>query len=388
MAALLLAVALAGCLGGTDGNVSESARAPSGDRPQQPPEPETGAGDRRHVHDHWGDREQLTLMQHPVLAYVAHNHLFDEPPQPQHTHNCERSLQSTDQGGTVFFSLPPGHIVPPGTEAVHFTFSWDTQTITGLKFGYISPASAELQMVGEVGNGYTNVVNVTPEMTDPGHATESRWLLYLCAGGDGPANVAQGEVDVKAVAHRAQEIPKEPAHPDHWDGHEAIPLATGTYQGRSAGALHRGDGVWVPLSTLSDSIVPPDAAEVLVWGRLHTSGQSPVPPSDLTLYVNHPGMGPYNWSRMEADDVSHENHTWTWRIPVSEDNDDGMYTNETFWAFWIRAERDTIDYLYGTWSHPFVDPSVEIEAAAYAVKNPGSLPPAVRDASPCRATAC
>lgn len=390
MVAILLVVALAGCTG-SNGPTPDASTDPSEVDPPGAKKPSgngSGSGTDRHRHDLWRDRDRLTLMQDPVLAYLAHNHLFDEPPREQHTHNCERDLAAPNQGGTVFFSFPPGHVVPPGTKAVDFSFSWDSPTITGVRFGYIAPPTPELTMVGAVDNGDTLRVEVNASMADPGHATKSRWLLYLCAGGDRPADLARGYVDVKAVAHKAQTIPEEPPHPDRWDGREAIPVAQGQYHGRSAGVLNQGDGVWTRLQSLPGGVVPPDAGEVLVRAMMHTSGQSPVPPSELTLYINHPGMSPYNWTQVEATRHNTSSHTWTFRVPVTVDTSDGMYANETFWRFSLRASSETQETLYGRWSAPFADPSIRIEGRAYAIKVPGSTPPAALSASPCRARLC
>ncbi len=345
---LLAAIALAasGCLGspGTspagESPDASAADAVPDDAGTDPAEDGNGAAartDRPHVHDYWYGASRVTLLDENVPVMLYHNHLLDEPPREQHTHGCDETLASSSQGGSRKFSLPPGQIVLPGTEALELAVSWDAPAITGLRLRFRTAAAHDYEDAGAVANGGVAVVSIDWREADPGHATRSRWGFFLCADGATPVDLAQGDVHVRIDARRAKSLPLEPAHPDRWRGAAAIEIARASWTGEAVSATSKGPEAWRQVPFLDGAIVPADAAAVRV--RVHANSTGPLAsldPGDVLLYYRDASQPEWVYRTANATGSVAGGHL-VFEIPVDHDMTDGEYATESAWDLWLRV---------------------------------------------------
>lgn len=258
VAALLLLVPLAGCLGGTgggssvpteDGDGTGDGDQTDGDGPDPNGNGSTEAGDQPHVHPRWDDPQTIEYDEFEQITIVDRE--FELDPESQ---GCRHG--STAQGGrrappylvcrgAVEFG--PGtwsdgtpHIVPPGTSNVTITVDWGSDSdVHGVNVFYRHAFNKAGQWEGPVPGSPIQEAGTElgirvpkTEWTDNGHAEESRWRFAVEAyGSPGPVDNEQvrwadGSVDVKIVAHRKEgELPLEPAHPDYWAETETYQLS-------------------------------------------------------------------------------------------------------------------------------------------------------------------
>lgn len=302
-----------------------------------------------HVHDYWGSANETTLMSAPVRVYMAHNHVTDQPPRDMHTHGCEQAMASTSQGGSVVFTLPPGHIVLPGTEKLEIFAEWEDPTITGLKLRYRAPDRSSFQEVGTLEEGKTTVIPLTRSMTDQGHERRSRWDFSLCAWSDGeyPFDAARGQVTITVRAHRVEgPLPVDPGHPDLWGDSDERWLGNASWSGPAGAVAWDGEGEWFRAEL--DGMVPWDArgARFVCSGELSGQPQSPV----LEVWYASPAREEaWDFHRVKLNETS--NATWTAGIPLGPGQTDGVYGNETLWRVWFRLRSPTATQVAGDMGH-------------------------------------
>lgn len=381
VAALLLVQGLlAGCLGGGDGagprGPAAAEGAPPGDAPAPgTPQEEGGAtggadrGQRPHVHDYWGGERVVTLMEERVPVMLFHNHLMDEPPREQHTHGCDETLASTSQGGSRKFSLPPGQIVLPGTQALEFFFTWADRGITGIRFLYRPADAHDFVDGGAVASGTVLRIAVTPQMADAGHTTLTKWAFFLCADSSAaPADAAQGEVALSVVAFRAPELPLEPPHPDRWLGFDRLRIAEAAWSATSVSALNKGEGAWLQVPLPQGALVPPGATGVRINVTYGSSSPLAVlDAGDVILYYRDSSVP--EWVYRIANAKSDASGGLGFDIAVDHDMVDGVYAQHSNWDLWLRiASRTHTQTGVGHQSAPhhfdgFVQAVVEVARA-------------------------
>ncbi len=363
---ILIVAALAGCVGSDPAPASEGEPrqgAPGQHGQPAAPAPRPG-GDGSHVHDYWNGAAQLTLYNGSVPVTVLHNHMFDEPPRSQHTHSCDESIESTSQGGSVKFALPPGDIVLPGTRHLQVSLAWDAPLVTALRLMYRPPTHDHHEEehghdhhggfsdAGPMANGQGVVVPLTPAMADLGHETRSRWAFFVCADTDEP-NLAEGSVRMTIVAHRADELPLDPPHPDHWGGAAAIRLGGGAWSGESWAVGNQGQDHWLRLAMDHGAIVPSSTDRILVTAWLNgTSAGQDVMPGALSLYYKDSTVPDWIYQRVEAAPGSPAR----FEVPIDDAAmTDSPYAKQSNWDFWLhiasQAQASAPAGL-GTWSAP------------------------------------
>ncbi|MBI2078137.1 MAG: hypothetical protein HYT80_07185 [Euryarchaeota archaeon] len=349
---MLLAQLVAGCLSGGDAS-SENRDSPDSlvtDEPDDGP----AADDGTHIHDYWGDAREMTLLEARVPVMVFHNHLFDEPPREQHTHGCDETLASSSQGGSVKFSLQRDQIVYPGTSQLEFAFRWTSPSITGLKFLYRPPNQHDFVDGGLVANGKPVIVPLTPEMADAGHATKTLWGFFLCAKSGGSADLAQGDVDARVTARRADVIPRDPKHPDHWENQTTLPLGRRAWSGEAVSAVNKGDTAWIPVPIEHGVLVPMGTRTIWVNASFNSTGPlSGVDPGDILVYYRDSTVADWIFKAPRA--ASSTAHFISFEIRLTENMHDGIYGHETNWEFWLRLAsqtRQTAPSGLGYWGAP------------------------------------
>lgn len=311
------------------------------------------AGMGGHVHDYWSGALEMTLMDTPITVTLAHNHLLDEPPRPQHLHNCDEQLVSTSQGGTITFTLPQGEIVPPGTERLTFTFSWSDATIGGLRFYYRPPSHghiggtdghdhANLTDAGAIQNGEAMEVSLLPGMADMGHDARSHWAFYLCADPASPG-ISQGTVAMKVQAHRVADLTPDPAHPDHWNGQSSLHLASYLWSGQTWSAANQGESNWHHLVFHDGVTVPMGTRRIDVDAWLNQTGTTAnALPVRLLLYYHDASQ--VDWVYKAVDAQSASNGYWHFEVSLEDEDGwdalDSPYASTTLWDMWIRVVSD------------------------------------------------
>lgn len=193
------------------------------------PSQDVGAGYRPHVHDLWGERTEVTLLDGPVdLMPPNADHPYSfagawDRVYRANTNNSENMYRFflPDTGGD-----PP--IVFPGTAEMLVTFRWEPTEVPQDSLGFaFRDANGTWGVQGIKASEQTWRVPVTPEMADNGHQKWSRWSFYAYTGQhysrapNYEPTAILGPIDVKIVIIKG-ELYAEPAHIDHWQGRDTI----------------------------------------------------------------------------------------------------------------------------------------------------------------------
>lgn len=305
-----------------------------------------------HVHDLWQGATELTLMDNDVTVTLAHNHLFDEPPRPEHLHNCAEELASTAQGGSVTFTLPQGEIVPPGTSRLDVSFDWSDATIGSLRFFYRPPSHGHLASgdghdhsnltdAGLITNDGTIEIEVMEGMADVGHDARSHWAFYLCADAADPG-ISQGAVRMNVQAFRTAELTPDAPHPDHWGNQTSLHLATYSWSGQTWSAANQGETNWHHLVFHGGSTVPMGTRTVVVDAWLNGTGSAVPAPPELMLYYHDAAQ--VDWIYRVVEPLSSSNGHWLFEISLEDEDGwdavDSPYASVTFWDLWLRIVSD------------------------------------------------
>lgn len=373
---LLLVPAAAGCLGST-GTPADAGGPQKGDRgsvddlPGEHAPGEDSPLDRPHVHDRWDGQTRKVLMEDTV--HIEKDRRFDRTGNAVNYANCE-----VDCKYQTTFTLPDGSIVPPGTERLEVTATWDADTgdNSDVTFGF-QPADRDRFRMLDARHSPANwTVPTTVEMADGGHATLSLWRFRMvscnCFAVTPPGQTGFAhDVDIRIVAHRVNgSLPLEPPHPDWWkdgpvreiyrDNGSAEMLETGILTTTLSGSL--------PIDFVNGSehgLVPPGTTTLVAefnWtSDGPASGQSSVQP-----YVEWNQEHTYPFHRWEPDRTEEGHYVYRMRVP--EDRTDGMYADRSRWLFkWeIRGEDTGLDeptigqditqptYWEGSWNVRFL----------------------------------
>lgn len=351
---LLVCAALAGCL--------------TGDAPSDPaPEPAeaagngsgnatslnaSGAGPGAHVHDFWGGRTELPLMEDAVAIRAVDVRPNETSAEALQIHECQRGEPVCV--GQVTFGLPEPasdddvRIVPPGTERVEVTVEWSDPTITGVNVSYQTAARQFFRSAGSAESGETVVV-AHPEMdrlplrwTDDGHASVSRWMFRLTAeGGDAPVAVANGTVDVTVQAFRMDgPLPKEPPHPDWYNAtstYDLVQFNESVSNSVQVGPFRTGRTSW---TLHPENPVPPGTS--FVYATVEVDNESPlqdVAPQEARLLYQIGWAG--DWR--EAETAEAEDGEFVFRVPVSPRMADSTYScGSSVWRFRLEVSPEDL----------------------------------------------
>ncbi len=327
-----------GCLSPSTPSNNEAGTTPDSGPvdPPSPAGPEVPAQGRPHVHDYWEGATEVVLLDAAIPVMVFHNHLFDEPPRPQHTHGCDETLTSTSQGGSVKFSLPPGQLVYPGTQELTFAATWTLPTVLGVRLLYRTANEHDYRDGGSLTNGGALTIPVAPQQADGGHATKTQWGFFLCADSPQPLDLAQGDVAVKLVAHRMVELPLEPAHPDHWNGNDAILLVEESWTGAAVTALNQGTGGWFHLGLSEHQLIPPGATRLNATVTYEsTSAWRAVDPGTVLLYWRDSTVP--DWIYRKTPPTSVDGDQLRYELSIGDEMADGVYAHESNWDLWLRV---------------------------------------------------
>lgn len=350
LAVALLVVPLAGCIGGTGGNGTGGGSAPADTTVEGDASPDVSAPTAtEHVHDRWDGQEVRSVVDRTVATRATTD---AEPTGPL----LDTFICVFICGSYVEFAPAEGEIVPPGTEEVTFTASWDASPPAGHEFrifaDYLPADAGDYQDLAEIENGETYTINTTTEMADGGHAKQSLWkfrvFVIRCTTDEGAEicttrlSNEELEFDVTVEAHRVDgPLPKEPAHPDWWADGTARPVgsASGQASTTGAGVYHvNASSSSIYISTTYASLngtehapVPPGTARLtanVTWtNEAPTADAAGVQP--FMLWYDSSGVRYRMWQPEEVGDGQAR-----FELPIDPDQTDGMYAKErSRWLF-------------------------------------------------------
>lgn len=164
-----------------------------------------------HVHDAWGDAEQLVLLDETLAAG-----------------DCEGAMDAAFYAGVTTFNgegpaygcarvaLPEGVVVPEGTgELVIEVDASDAMKAGGMEFQFRNKAREE-RLESTTEPQHTWSIPLAQEDWDIAHAAATTFVMYVGAVGNGA--VFQGSVATRVVALKQPGWEPIPAiaHVDHW----------------------------------------------------------------------------------------------------------------------------------------------------------------------------
>lgn len=353
VAVLLVAVPLAGCLGGAGGGPDAPANVAQDGTSGPEAVNASGISDgQAHVHDRWDGALAKTLMDDTVSTASS---VQVRPGQTlAETVGCVFTC-----GSRAPFTLPEGSIVPPGTDRLEVSVSWQDDdppvgALTAVSLTYVPADRAEPDWTSWRTSPGTWTINTTVEMADGGHAQHSLWRFAVnvetwIEAPDGtlvtspPRIAASGmafDVQVRALRDDVS-LPLEPPHPDHWRNGSSWTVLEGTWSGEATSATfvsvedRQGNDAWINGS--NHRIIPP-GTETLVAVVNWTNGSptEQVSPSEAEIdWSNRFGFFTtlQPWEPAVAEDGR-----YVFTMPVADNMTDGLYADRSRWTFWISID--------------------------------------------------
>lgn len=416
IAALLVVVAvgLAGCIGGqAPGNVSDGGDGADAGN-DSTTVGEAGAASTQHVHDLWKGRRRITLLDRDVQINATRADASGSGPMTRSVGVNDCYDGSIEFGawclGRTVVDVPPStdpaepRVVAPGTWAVSVSASWSEPTITGVDVAAVTANDETVRMGDIETSGGTERFNATrfgdnrsfiPLLaTDDGHATDSKWSFVLTASGDlgDLGAVADGTVHVTAEAHRMEgDLPAEPPHPDWYAGTDTYFVGYGSETANNAYRVAYIGTEWVEIDLTPTNPIPPGTREVVV--AVEITDDSPTADRDRTapeVELTYEHEAGYDWSadEVEVEPETVEDGHRIYRIPVTQTMTDSLYTcagRNSTWSLNLQVEPQTLvedEPLLGTDVHGAMHFAGRVEMTAHATTTIGADPADLEPADP------
>lgn len=345
----LVALPLAGCVGG-GGQGPPTAGPTSTDNatPATEAATEQAPAERPHVHDRWDGAERKVLLDDEIdLPAVTDV----DPEDPFAT--VERVF-CTEQR----FGLAEGSIVPPGTERLTITPTWestDPQNVDTVDIEYMPANDNEWNQEERLEPGQTVEIPVTVKMADGGHADVSLWRFRLQHCAESPEHFTGMSVHLETVAHRQDgPLPVEPPHPDWWANRTERLVLHDEGESNTVGGAYVEIGVDGTSGTYAEGddhgVIPP-GTQLLVAHANWTNDSPAAQASDDVpelRWTHLPGWGTWHdWEPAEKEEGS-----WTYTLELTEEMTDSMYANQSRWRFAFEIEGDHVVGNVGPFGGP------------------------------------
>lgn len=315
---------------------------------QMVPQAGAGAGYRPHVHDLWGERTEVVIMDADVDLREGHPRTtsgYNKPIYP-----VTRGVSGPNQNQTfdIPFAQTPGDdpaIVFPGTKEVRVTFRWDSDevSLSDLGFGYEPADTSDITWLAPKASGEAWTIPVTQRMADSGHQQFSLWRFYAYAANqltasDWEPGYILGPIHVEVVLVKG-ELYLEPIHEDFWQGQDSLvlrPLSEPYTVGICCNVRDAQAGI--PFS--EGMIVPPGTTQMRIdflWSYDDAANGTPAD-QDYTLTWRTPAQNPHETFVTEfqsAEPVmgSKEEHRYVWILDIAPGETDAFYQSKTLWQF-------------------------------------------------------
>lgn len=323
LAALLVAVTLAGCLGSSP--ATPNARD---DDPVVVEDPgnytyvdNASFATGGHIHDYWDGQDRIVVTE----GTQSGNYVWgaDEP------------VAVADIRGDT------GEVVPQGAASVEVTVSWDldeTQSRYDQPQLWVkSAADNEPVFIQEVENGETVEIASNNSMNDLPHQLLSAWIFQLRASYTGTGSEVlymqwNGETTIHVEAVKGIEIPVYPAHPDQWDNRTEIQILDEDkamlYDGNPNGGF-RCYAYGCPWPHIPDNgTIVPFETSVL---RVTITRTDEVPDNPTRVGLSYHGADTREWTRLEP--TEEDDTTRVYDIPIETGMGDGWYAEQSLWEF-------------------------------------------------------
>ncbi len=340
--ACLLTTAFAGCTDGPDPSSPASdndptvVTAPDDYDYLDAPDPDG------HVHDYWGGRTELVVMDesypalNPFVGLTETGHVYQRLP-----------------------DLEPGTIVPQGTGAlriqVDITEGVGHHTGPGDVVAW-TPAGGDMIVLGPVNEPIHYPVSL--QQADLPHQSISGWEFWMRFETGSPFVFNfNGRVDAHMVAVRGPDpLPVFPAHPDYWQNRTEIRLferqmdtTAQVYYGPVIEGCSGLNACFNDVAPDDGILVPADASHIDVRARADVAG--------FPVTLRYHGADSLDWS--EAAVVEDTADERVFRIPV-ETRGDSPYAETSLWEFRFRPESQaaagTYTFSATVFKHPVVGP--------------------------------
>lgn len=306
------------------------------------PDTNLGAGYVAHVHDYWGDRDRVLLMDEAIDLTGG-----------QTTDAVVNANLGAGEAYDYPFHLPDATpdgqvaLVYPGTASLEVTLTWQQEDVTlgalGLKY---APANdAARTTLPAQGPGATWTIEVGPGMSDAGHQLFTLWEFFVTSANDvrnAPGwqpGAVLGPVDIRIEAVKGAVV-LEPEHPAFWAASDQLQLrdpATVYAFNWGVQESDRRTSSAGPITLDKGKIVPPGTTRLRLdfsWGA---SGPVPPPPDeDWVLTWRTAAQNPRTTLLEEygrAQPVSEGPGTKVYEVDVAADEADAYYQGKSLWRF-------------------------------------------------------
>lgn len=322
-----------------------------------------------HKHDYWGDSESKVAAD-KLLGQTCSSGAC--------TPISSFRLPAPEEGKGASSVLP-------GTRDVEVVISWDKAVLPVDRVGLMVMHNGDKTVVGGIpysmnysffaprASGQPFHIMTTWEMTDPGHQYYSSWAFYLVPAYQPRSTTAntdpytkQGQYHAKVTLHRGV-VPLEPAHPDRWEGRDAVEIqkyvATVYHAGPTGVSTEAYCMAYYPILYpqykcaynvayfgAPKSVIPVEAR----WIEVTVNQSAPTTPHydyDLRYRTGkNPTSSNYETWVKATNPIRDGWKSTKWRIPIGEGDADPIYNRASTWSFvGVPANMDDakIDYYTG-----------------------------------------
>lgn len=235
-----------------------------------------GGEAREHVHDLWGDRPEVILMDADVdLNAPSSNPASGALHKYPATATYKANTNATNHNDNFRFRIvaagggdPP--IIFPGTKELRVTFSWTQENIRLPKLGLVilhRNSSGKPTWFPPKASGETWTLGVTPGMPDLGHDLVSDWSFFVYNPNDyrqapnWSPGLILGPLHVKLVLVKG-DLYLEPPHPRFWQGGDVLQIRNVSQPYRAnVGDRSEGDGTMVAKP---GAVIPPGTGKMRI----------------------------------------------------------------------------------------------------------------------------
>lgn len=347
IALLALAVALAGCAGDSETPApaeQDPCLVESADDFSCADQDANKTADQvAHVHDYWGGRETVRVLEESNTLGAS-------------------IISSCDAWPTRSWLPAEGLTVFQGTGRVeittHVEYSLDHRS--GQLEVWVQRADQDTpEYVADLEDGNTVTLEVNHSAADLPHQALSAWEFWVYTQPDPTTQPYRCDVWPRANVtfevdiHKTLEVRPFPGHPDHWNGTDERPFldAYASYglneevlgsctSGESSHAEGSCSMHWRGFGPQNGSIVPPGTDHVRLTLTLEPDDAEP----DATWGLRFHGADTREFQHIEP--VSREGDTAVYEIAAAGITD-GPYSEQSQWRFQLVNESDHQAYLGG-----------------------------------------
>ncbi|HLE48003.1 MAG TPA: carboxypeptidase-like regulatory domain-containing protein, partial [Candidatus Thermoplasmatota archaeon] len=340
---------------------------------------DTGAGYRPHIHDYWGDKTELTIMDDDVdLRTQTKSRGGAGGTQTQQALSSVTYSAQNSSGNMYRIPLPgdgdPLALVFPGTKDIAITITWTQQAFTGYKVGisFRPPTTQPETFLQRQTSGSTWKIGVTPDMWDTGHQYYSLWAFYVYtfqdAAGDGTnfrPGIINGNFHVTVKITKG-EILAEPAHPDFWANGDEIEINNHDNLGDCNNAYHTIDRDWPSCKITPKGLVPPGTMKLNIEMKWTYGTYEGTPPMDLVLIYRDATQNPWTTPvpEFKVAKCNGTGQTRTCEVTTKPGETDAYYQRRSTWVF---------TYAVKGYEHEDYDPeprALKLSVRIVAIKDP------------------